>query len=79
MQSALAVPITGGAAAFAILLAVYFSVLTLVSGWTGDPPGGHHRKGVLQFAPPAEPPAAVELQLSGIGGVATRSFRWQLK
>jgi hypothetical protein len=22
--------------------------------WQGDPPGGHHRKGVLQFSPPAE-------------------------
>lgn len=44
--------------------------------WQGDPPGGHHRKGVLQFSPPAEMPKSIELQINGVGGVATRSFRW---
>jgi len=44
--------------------------------WQGDPPGGHHRKGVLQFSPPVEMPKSVELQINGVGGVATRSFRW---
>ncbi len=47
--------------------------------WQGDPPGGHHRKGVLQFTAPTEMPVAVELQIAGIGGVATRMFRWDLK
>lgn len=46
--------------------------------WQGDPPGGHHRKGVLQFSPPAEMPKSVELQISGVGGVTTRTFRWEL-
>jgi hypothetical protein len=46
--------------------------------WQGGPPGGHHRKGVLQFSPPAEMPKSVELQISGVGGVATRTFRWEL-
>jgi hypothetical protein len=47
--------------------------------WQGDPPGGHHRKGVLQFVAPAEVPKSVELQINGVGGVATRMFRWELK
>lgn len=44
--------------------------------WQGDPPGGHHRKGVLQFSSPAEMPKSIELQISGVGGVVTRTFRW---
>ena len=47
--------------------------------WKGDPPGSHHRKGVLQFAAPAGTPAAIELQIDGVGGPGTRTFRWQLK
>jgi len=48
-------------------------------GWEGDPPGGHHRRGVLRFQPLAGNPAVVELRIQDIGGVATRVFRWQLK
>lgn len=47
--------------------------------WQGDPPGGHHRKGVLQFSPPAEMPKSIELQIDGVGGVATRTFRWEIE
>ena len=47
-------------------------------GWNGDPPGGYHRRGVLQFQPLAGNPALVELRIQGIGGV-DRTFRWQLK
>lgn len=46
--------------------------------WQGDPPGGHHRKGILQFSAPAEMPKSVELQISGVGGVDSRAFRWDL-
>jgi hypothetical protein len=46
--------------------------------WQGDPPGGHHRKGVLQFTAPAEVPKSIELQISGVGGVGSRTFRWEL-
>ncbi len=49
------------------------------AAWKGDPPGGHHRKGVLQFSAPADMPAAVELQLETIGGPGTRKFRWELR
>lgn len=47
--------------------------------WQGDPPGGHHRSGTLRFPAPAEMPKAVELQIEGVGGIDTRSFRWELK
>jgi hypothetical protein len=47
--------------------------------WRGDAPGGHHRKGTLTFSPPAEMPAGVELRITGLGGAAVRTFRWQLK
>jgi hypothetical protein len=47
--------------------------------WQGDPLGGHHRKGVLQFSAPAERPKSVELQINGVGGVATRTFRWEIE
>ncbi len=48
-------------------------------GWQGDPPGGHHRKGVLRFAAPSSPQPTFELQLSGVGGTALRTFRWDAK
>jgi len=46
--------------------------------WEGDPPGGHHRHGLLRFRPPAGHPAIVELRILGIGGVDVRTFRWRL-
>lgn len=48
-------------------------------GWEGDPPGGHHRHGLLRFKPPVGNQAAVELRMQGIGGVPVRVFRWQLR
>ena len=46
--------------------------------WQGDPPGGHHREGILQFPPPAGNPKSVELKIKDIGGVSERIFRWEL-
>lgn len=46
------------------------------AGWQGDPPGGHHRKGVLKFARPADPPNSVEVRINGIGGPGVRTFKW---
>jgi hypothetical protein len=45
--------------------------------WQGDPPGGHHRKGVLEFSVPGNKAKSIELQIAGIGGTASRTFRWQ--
>ncbi len=47
--------------------------------WDGMPPGGHHRKGVLSFAPVKPLPAAIELQIQRPGEAAPRRFRWPLK
>ena len=49
------------------------------TGWQGDGPGGHHRKGVLRFKPAAASPARVELRLQRPGEAAPRVFRWQLR
>ena len=49
------------------------------SAWEGDPPGGHHRKGVLRFAPLAPQPDAVVLRIQRPGESTARSFRWALK
>ena len=47
--------------------------------WRGDPPGGHHRKGVLRFKAPAGRPAAIELRLARPGETEPRVFRWRLE
>lgn len=46
--------------------------------WEGSAPGGHHREGVLRFKPLAQTDTVV-LELSGIGGVPVRTFRWQIR
>jgi hypothetical protein len=48
-------------------------------GWQGDPPGGHHRKGVLEFKAIAPLPASIELQITREGESQPRSFKWSLK
>lgn len=45
--------------------------------WDGDPPGGHHRRGLLRFRPLAGNPATVMLEIRDVGGVAVRNFRWR--
>jgi hypothetical protein len=47
--------------------------------WQGDPPGGHHRSGTLQFKAVSPMPAAIELRITRQGEARPRSFRWQLK
>lgn len=46
--------------------------------WEGDPPGGHHRKGILSFKPLDPRPNAITLTIRGIGSVAERRFVWNL-
>lgn len=60
---------------------------TLVAGgktfapaaWQGDPPGGHHRKGVLKFNAVDPSPGKIELRIARPGEPNPRSFRWQTK
>lgn len=47
--------------------------------WDGSGPGGHHREGVLRFAPISPAPEAIELRIERPGEPSARSFRWQLK
>lgn len=43
--------------------------------WDGDPPGGHHRSGILVFSVPVPAPQTVTLKIRGVG-VAERMFVW---
>lgn len=49
------------------------------AAWDGDPPGGHHRKGVLRFAPITPQPDVLELRIQRPAESAPRTFRWTLK
>lgn len=44
--------------------------------WQGDPPGGHHRKGVLRFDAPKPASTAFEVRIQRPGEPAPRVFRW---
>ncbi len=47
--------------------------------WQGDPPGGHHRKGMLQFKPITPLPASIELRITRASEAKPRVFQWTLK
>lgn len=48
------------------------------AAWQGDPPGGHHRKGVLLFKGISPYPATVTVHIREVGGVPDRTFTWNL-
>ena len=48
------------------------------SAWEGDPPGGHHRKGVLVFKPISPMPGSITLHIRQVGAVPERSFTWNM-
>lgn len=48
------------------------------TAYEGDPPGGHHRTGILKFEPVTPLPKSVTLKLRGVGGIGERSFSWML-
>ena len=49
------------------------------TGWQGDPPGGHHRKGTLGFKTTATSPQEIELRLRRPSESESRTFRWRLR
>ncbi len=48
------------------------------TAWHGDAPGGHHRKGVLQFPFQAATAKSIQVQINGVGGSEPRVFKWQI-
>lgn len=48
------------------------------TAWQGDPPGGHHRKGVLVFKPMRPMPKSINLKIRDVGGIAERTFSWSM-
>ncbi len=51
----------------------------LPTAWEGSGPGGHHREGILVFNAVQPVPQSVEIKIKDVGGVAERSFRWNLE
>ncbi len=49
------------------------------SNWEGDPPGGHHRAGVLKFKSLSSLIQSITLIISRVGGIEERKFIWNLK
>ncbi len=50
----------------------------LPTSWEGDPPGGHHREGVLHFGTFTPMPKKVDFALLDIGTVKERKFSWMV-
>ena len=69
------VQLTGDPAQFTVLLDPQGQAHAPLR-WDGDPPGSHHRKGVLRFKPLRSAPATVTLKIRGVGGVPERAFTW---
>ncbi len=47
--------------------------------WQGSPPGGHHRRGVLEFPALEGNPRTVTLIIRNIADVPERKFEWRMK
>jgi hypothetical protein len=47
--------------------------------WTGSPPGGHHRSGVLEFPAIAKGSKSITLYVKNIADVPERIFAWKLE
>jgi len=49
------------------------------TAWKGSAPGGHHRKGVLEFPDLGNNTASITLILKGIANVSERIFEWPVE
>lgn len=49
------------------------------TNWQGSPPGGHHRKGVLEFPVLDGTPALIILVIREIANVPERVYEWTIK
>lgn len=47
--------------------------------WDGAGPGGHHREGILLFNAITPSPGFIELNVTNVGGVPERLFKWNLE
>jgi hypothetical protein len=48
------------------------------TAWKGSSPGGHHRRGTLEFPELEGNPQTIKLIIRGIADVPTRVFEWKL-
>lgn len=70
-------PLTDDLARSAVLVTPQGEVAP--ASWSGDGPGGHHRRGVLRFkAPPSRSPT-ITIRLIRPGEPQARSFQWERK
>lgn len=46
--------------------------------WQGDPPGGHHRSGILRFGDQIKDSTRLSLVVTNVGGIDMREFSWDL-
>ncbi len=47
--------------------------------WEGNPPGGHHRKGMLSFGVIKPTPKTLQLTVRQVGSIAERKFLWTIQ
>jgi hypothetical protein len=47
--------------------------------WKGSSPGGHHRRGVLEFPELQGNPQTIKLIIHGVADVPARTFEWKLE
>ena len=59
-----------------IVLRTNESTEIIPEAWDGDPPGGHHRMGIVQFTSASPVPSKFMLLVKDVGGVPLREFAW---
>jgi len=45
--------------------------------WEGDPPGDHHREGILKFNKISPSPKEIKLKMTDVGRISERLFSWE--